>query len=60
MAESGKFNMDRVRIPIASGLNLVKWPEYVHKYADVRLLQFYVYGFPLGIQLRAVLCINEG
>ena len=45
---SGVYNCDGARIPVASHMNLNKWAEYVDCYKDRRLLQFSVYGFPLG------------
>ena len=45
---SGVYNCDGARIPVASHMNLNKWAEYVDCYKDRRLLQFLVYGFPLG------------
>ena len=42
------YNCDGARIPVSSHMNLNKWAEYVDCYKDRRLLQFLVYGFPLG------------
>ena len=46
--ESHAYNCDGMLQPIRSKLNVVKWAEYLEKYDDTRLLQFLMYGFPLG------------
>ena len=48
VADSGTYNCDGMRIPVGSRLNLANWARYLNRYKDRRLLQFLVYGFPLG------------
>ena len=41
-------NCNGARIPVSFHMNLNKWAEYVDCYKDRQLLQYLVYGFPLG------------
>ena len=59
VARSGRFNCDGLRMPIWSGLNLVKWASLLDAYGNVHLLQFLTYGFPLGCALYRIVVDNH-
>ena len=48
--KSGRANCNGVHIPLDSGLNIQVWGKYTPLHGDGRLVEFLLYGFPLGVQ----------
>ena len=56
---TGVPNYQAARIPIESGLNVQAWEHYLCDYADKRLLQYILFGFPLSLINSYELCNKE-
>ena len=53
---SGVPNCDGLRRPISVAVNVEAWRRYAHIHGDPRLVEFFTYGFPLGVKGAELQC----